>query len=382
MATGNYCGEMGLSPFWLLRDWLPKKVAPGLSKGCARQIVYTQTGRTAIALVARFWRIGTHDEVLVPAYNCGSEISPLIATRATVSMYRVNGSAQIDLGDLVSRITSRTRLILVIHYFGRPTDLSELVDICAQRNIKLLEDCALSLFSPGVGCAGDAAIFSLPKTIAACGGGALLLRDQNSKLGEFLQPAEFRVTSRAVFSLLNKWLKASAVGFIFRERSPDEGEMSGNAGLPEMPGKYYWRPESALHSASALAVRTLKRTDPNELIRQRRANYIQLRRLIADVPGIKCLWEEELLPDGICPLGLPALVTNRQRWWKDLNKAGIVVSRWWEGYHRGLDWSDFPEARALKDQLLLLPVHQGLTSVHMDYIADVIRAVSARHFTC
>ena len=57
------------------------------------------------------------------------------------------------------------------------------------------------------------------------------------------------------------------------------------------------------------------------------------------------------LAEGICPLGLPVLV----------------------------DWSEFPEARALKNHLLLLPVHQGLTTSHKQYVAEVFVSLLDGH---
>ena len=51
------------------------------------------------------------------------------------------------------------------------------------------------------------------------------------------------------------------------------------------------------------------------------------------------------------PARLAGVLVDQRRWWcSALNAAGVAVSPWWEGYHRGLEWSDFPEARALKMQ--------------------------------
>jgi dTDP-4-amino-4,6-dideoxygalactose transaminase len=115
------------------------------------------------------------------------------------------------------------------------------------------------------------------------------------------------------------------------------------------------------------------------VLRQRRDNYEYLRQCLDGISALSFLWQEKTLSEGICPLGLPVIVGDRLRWWRKLTAAGVPVSRWWEGYHRRLDWSTFPEARLLKDHLLLLPVHQNLTSYHMDYIADLVHALALRH---
>jgi dTDP-4-amino-4,6-dideoxygalactose transaminase len=119
----------------------------------------------------------------------------------------------------------------------------------------------------------------------------------------------------------------------------------------------------------------LNRVNAVEVVSKRRANYALLRQSLSDLPGMRFLWEAESLADGICPLGVPVLVNNRRQWWRRLNAAGVVVSCWWEGYHRAIDWSEFPEARMLKDRLILLPVHQGLGRQHMQYIAETVRDI-------
>src|SRR4051812_21593756 len=103
------CAEMGRSPAQIFADWLAGGRSPSLAQAGDGTVIFTQSGRAAILLAARLWQISEADEVLVPAYNCGSEISPLIATGARVSMYRVDSNAQIDFADLCKRITDRTR---------------------------------------------------------------------------------------------------------------------------------------------------------------------------------------------------------------------------------------------------------------------------------
>jgi len=379
MTVAMYCGQIGRSPLQLVADGFANGAVPRLAEWAGRRLVFTQNGRTAIALAARLWEVGKNDEILVPAFNCGSEVDPLLATGATVTMYRVSGSAQIDVGDLISRITPRTRIICVTHYFGWPMGLDEVAAVCAERQIKLIEDCALSLFSVGVGCAGDAAIFSLAKTLPACGGGILSLRNEGDDLSDLLQGPDFRYDTRAMLSLVKKWVKG-VIGPRLSIRREVQMERGCGCGpdLPDMPDKYYWKPGATLHGPSSIAIGTLVRSDVHDVVRRRRENFVRLRQSLAGVRGINMLWEEPSLAEGICPLGLPILVEDRARWCAELNASGVVVSRWWEGYNRGLDWSEFPEARALKNRLVLLPVHQGLGSSQMDYIGDVARSLADR----
>ncbi|NJM81621.1 MAG: DegT/DnrJ/EryC1/StrS aminotransferase family protein [Tabrizicola sp.] len=88
------------------------------------------------------------DEVLVPAYNCGSETDPLRHAGLTVSLYPVNRQTGVDPDEVARRITPRTRAIYLIHYFGflHPAT-ADIRRICDTHGLHMIEDCALSLLS-------------------------------------------------------------------------------------------------------------------------------------------------------------------------------------------------------------------------------------------
>ena len=51
-------------------------------------------------------------------------------------------SLSTDAGDVIKKISAKTKAIIVTHYGGRPADLKPLVKICRQKKIALIEDCA------------------------------------------------------------------------------------------------------------------------------------------------------------------------------------------------------------------------------------------------
>jgi hypothetical protein len=119
----------------------------------------------------------------------------------------------------------------------------------------------------------------------------------------------------------------------------------------------------------------MNRIDGSMVVDRRRQNYRSLRALMKGVRGFSPVWAEGPLETGLCPLGLPGLVEDRELWRRKLTGAGAPISAWWAGFHRGLDWDAFPEARVLKQRLILLPVHQGLTAADMEYIAAVAHRI-------
>jgi perosamine synthetase len=375
-----YCGEMGRSPAKLFTDWLSGGTAPSIPQMTGRSVTFTQSGRSAILLAARMWNIGEKDEVLVPSYNCGSEISPFIAMGARVSMYRIDSKAQIDLADLRRRVTERTKLIQAIHYFGYPAELGDLASFCRERNIKLLEDCALSLFTNETGRLGDAAIFSFYKTLPTCAGGALVLQDPLALRNCALQTSALPQTMHGVLSLTKKWAGASlnlSPTTSSRTYSGQEPSDKYDSSLPDIPADYYCEKDAIVHRGSRIPLGLLKCTDIEGVVRRRQENYNLLRQLLSDSDGLSILWNERIADRDVCPLGLPVLVRNKSQWCKSLNAAGIVVSPWWVGCHRGLNWHEFPEALSLKAQLILLPVHQHLDARHMEYIAHQVHSLAS-----
>jgi dTDP-4-amino-4,6-dideoxygalactose transaminase len=110
----------------------------------------------------------------------------------------------------------------------------------------------------------------------------------------------------------------------------------------------------------------LKKFDVNSIIHRRRKNYLRMLSMLSDNKGFGILYRE--LPAGVCPLSFPLIVSNRAELILKLKQLSIDAVAWWKGYHNGLQWDEFPEARFLKDNVLTLPVHQDLSDEDVDYI--------------
>ena len=134
------------------------------------------------------------DIVLVPAYSCGSEVTPLLAAGLKVEYYRSLLNLSPDLEHLEFLCRKKPRALLVIHYFGFPQPMRALVDFKKKHNIYLIEDNAHGLYSTDrsgnpLGRAGDIAIFSFTKSLPTPDGGALVINLEN-----VLDPTESGVT--------------------------------------------------------------------------------------------------------------------------------------------------------------------------------------------
>ena len=123
---------------------------------------------------------------------------------------------------------------------------------------------------------------------------------------------------------------------------------------------------------SSLSKRLFSGLDTNEVVWRRRRNYSELLELTGCIEGVRPLYAN--LPEGVCPLALPLLVTDRRHADSELAQRGIAVSGWW-AYHPALPWDYFPDACFLKDSTLCLPVHQCLDDGAPERIAGALAAV-------
>ena len=337
---------------------------------------YTHTARTAIHKAITLLQLRAGDDVLVPAYHCGSELDVLLSAGLHVRLYRITANAAIDLEDLQRRITANTKLIYVIHYFGFAQPMERLVELCRDRGIRLLEDCALSAFTEvngrRIGTAGDVAVYNFPKVLPVPDGGALTInnpdlacsewsvqappsRDVRSGLARLLKQrflrAQPNVTARALLATLNR----------------KENEPAGDAAQIGMPESYYFNPTLSDRGISTVSSRVLARTDLAGVRLRRRENYARLSQHVSRLPGCKPLFAELLA--GVCPLSLPVIVPNARQAARQLRARSVPAIAWWAGYHRAtLNWNEFPEACSLKDRVLALPIHQQLTDRDVDFI--------------
>jgi perosamine synthetase len=127
------------------------------------------SGRMALYAILDALGIGRGDQVVLPAFTCEVVVHALLY-RGIVPVY-----ADIDpytfaiLPSAVQRvITPKTRAIIAQHNFGVPCDVDALLALADNRNIAVIEDCALALGSTyrgrPVGTIGDAAIFSTDRS--------------------------------------------------------------------------------------------------------------------------------------------------------------------------------------------------------------------------
>ncbi len=143
-------------------------------------------GRMAFHAILKAMGIGNGDEVILPGYTCAVVPTAVIYAGARPVYVDINpDDYNIDVTQVESEITPRTRAVLAQHTYGRPCDLNGLRAICERHGLYLIEDGAHALGATyngrKVGSIGDAAFFSseYSKTISTYAGGMAVTNNKD-----------------------------------------------------------------------------------------------------------------------------------------------------------------------------------------------------------
>ncbi|MFH1664876.1 MAG: DegT/DnrJ/EryC1/StrS family aminotransferase [Candidatus Omnitrophota bacterium] len=129
--------------------------------------------------------IGPGDEVIVTPYTmCASATAVVMQNAVPVFADISDDDFCLDPESIEQRLTDRVKAIVVVHLFGYPAKMDEIMAIAKKRGLYVIEDCAQA---PGalykgrpVGTIGDIGVFSLNqhKTIT-CGEGGFAITDDD-----------------------------------------------------------------------------------------------------------------------------------------------------------------------------------------------------------
>ena len=100
------------------------------------------SGTAALRVALAALGVGPGDEVVTQSFTFVATVEAIIESGATPVCTEVDGSLNMDVADLSLRITQRTRAVIVVHMLGTPARLREVLTVCAQRGIPVIEDTA------------------------------------------------------------------------------------------------------------------------------------------------------------------------------------------------------------------------------------------------
>ncbi len=299
-------------------------------------------------------------EVITPSFTFTSTVNTIVLAKARPVFAEVESETYgLDYQDVLQKITSKTKAIIVVHYAGCPArDTLLLRQLCDEKSIMLIEDAAeaqgASLHGENIGSIGDSAIFSFcqNKIITTGEGGAALTNSEK--------------IMKEVSFIRSHGRKEDGVNYFETTKSADYVSLGHNFRMPTMN--------------AALGIAQMQKIE--KLISLRRNNAVYLYEGLKAVQEVKLPREPEgfthvyqlftiRLPSKQVRDGLQAYLAER----------GIMTKIYFSPIHLttyyqnalGTKNGNLPKTEEIADTVLSLPFHALLTKEEIGEVIDAIK---------
>jgi dTDP-4-amino-4,6-dideoxygalactose transaminase len=303
--------------------------------------------------------LGPGDEVLVPALTFVATAHAVRFAGAEPVLCDVGGRSDpnISIDAVEAAIGPRTKAVIAVHLFGHPCDVHALRELCDDRGLVLIEDCAQSLGAEtargaATGTVGDFGCFSFfsKQQLSIGEGGMVTTREGDAAERIRLLRSHGRTTST--------WDRhvGAAVGY-------DVVELGFNYRLDE--------------PHAALGVSRLTRLDEEVVGRRRVAS--RYREALDGVGGLDLAWDAESdarASHYVFPVILPDLET-RDRTRAAMAEAGIQTTGY-PALHSLSEYRDAKRAGSLERATdvgachLTLPIFGSLSDERADRVIEAV----------
>lgn len=149
-------------------------------------------GRNSLAVGLSILGFQENDEILVPCFTCSTVLESIISKNLKPVLYDIEFDFSVSIDKLERKITSKTKAIIVTHFFGIPSNITEIKEFTDSKGIFLIEDCAhcigLKIDNIVLGEIGDFSFtsFGNDKPLSI-GNGSLLIFNNQEYLSRFYE---------------------------------------------------------------------------------------------------------------------------------------------------------------------------------------------------
>ena len=297
------------------------------------------------------------DEVLCTAMTCTASNWPVLANGLKIKWVDIDPETlNIDLVDLESKITKKTKVIMGVHWGGYPLDLDKIRDIRSRARKKygyapvLIEDGAHSFGSKYkdkfIGNHGNLTMFSLQaiKHITSIDGGLL-----------FSPHKELHDRGKLV-----RWYGI--------DRDGDRKDFRCEADIEEWGYKFHMNDVCA-----TVGIENFKHLD--DIIAKHKDNAAYYDKHLKNVDGVTLLKREEGFDSAFWIYTM--LVDDRDKFYKYMDKCNIAVSQVHERNDKHTCVEEFrtelPNLDKTIGKVVNIPVGWWVTEDEREYIVDCIK---------
>ncbi len=326
--------------------------------------VTVSSGTAALHLACLAAGIGPGDEVIVPAFTFVASASAARYVGAEPVLCDVRSAREFNLDpdDVARRITPRTRAVVAVHFCGYPADVLALRELCDERGLVLIEDCAQAIGacvddSRQVGTVGELGAFSFFSKKQLCVGEGGMVSTGDGELADRVR-------------LLRSHAMTSSTWDRHRGHDPayDIVDVGFNFRLDE--------PRAALGLSRLARLR--------DSLDARRAIVRAYRERLTDLPGLELCFDDAAV-ERSSHFAFPVLLADRatrDRFRDELKSDGIQTT-WYPALHSFTDYRQFapadglPRASEAADRHCALPLSSTMDETAVETVVDVVRAALA-----
>ena len=327
--------------------------------------VAVSSGTAALHLACRAAGLGPGDEVIVPALTFIASASAPRYVGATPVFCDIRGphDFNLDIDDVAGRITARTRAVIAVHFCGYPADVLALRELCDERGLILIEDCAQAICAQvddggrQVGTVGELGAFS------------------------FFSKKQLCVGEGGMVSTADDALAASVR--LYRSHAMTSGTWdrhSGRTDTYDVVGLgFNYRIDEP---RAALGLSRLARLD--EDIAKRRAIVRSYREQLAGVAGLELAWDD-LAVERSSHFAFPVLLADRgaRDRFRDQLKADGVQTTWYPALHTFSECRELapagglPQAEQAAERHCALPLSSKMSEDAVAIVVETVRGALA-----
>lgn len=302
------------------------------------------SGLDALWIAFRVLGIGTGDEVIVQANTYIASVMGITINGATPVFVEPDEYFNIDASKIEEKITDKTKAVLVVHLYGQASDMKPIQELCKKYRLRLVEDCAQShgakFDGKMTGTFGDIGCFSFypSKNMGAFGDAGAIVTDDETIL-----------TDVKVFRNYGS------------EKRYYNKVVGTNSRLDEL-------------QAALLRVRMAHMQEITEEKRAIADKYTEgIKNPLIGLPKIRkgadSVWHQYVIR-----------CKERDRLMEYLKERQIgtiihypIPPHMSEAYqYLGFKKGDFPITETYADEVLSLPIYNGITKEEQDYVIDAL----------
>lgn len=328
----------------------------------APQAVSCSSCTAALHLSYFHFGIGPGDEVIAPAQSHVATVHAIELVGATpVFVDSEYSTGNIDIDQIESKVTERTKAITLVHFLGMPVNMDRIIQIAEKYKLRVIEDCALAVGSyfkgRHVGFFGDTGCYSFYpiKHFTTAEGGMLTTKEADIAEG---------IRRKKAFGV---------------DRTAGERKIPGMYDVTMLGFNYRMNEIQA-----AIGIEQLKKLPG--FLRQRKINFERLQAGLKELPEIDLFQSThgDFESSYYCFTILlrKAFTSKRTAIIEFLNERGVGTSIYYPQaipdftYYRAkynTDPATYTVASRISQSSISLPVGPHLTVDDMDFIISVIK---------